>query len=90
MEIYSGETVYFNIDNLGTQGNPGTSQNHVPCVDGGILAKYKDSRFKEYIITHDKNNPVIGEDGDSFYVGENSGTLADTVKREIIYVEMEP
>ncbi len=51
--------------------DPG-SKNHIPCINGGLIKKYKNSRFLEYVITHDANNPTLGEEGDSFYIGENS------------------
>ena len=63
MEIYFGKTVYFDINNLGKQGDSRTSYNHVSCVNDGIIKKFKNSKFTEYVITHDTNNPTITEEG---------------------------
>ncbi len=94
--MFHGIQAYFSNENPGKQAE-GTEKdichNHVPCVEGGLIGKYGDAEFKEYVITHDANNPIYGEDGGSYY---RPGQLGDegnvdvlkTVKREIIYVKI--
>ena len=42
------------------------------------------------MITHDTNYPTRDdENGDWYYIDENSGTTRNPIKREIIYVETE-
>lgn len=72
-----GKTTYFDIHNRGINNPDTTSHNHIPAVkvngnEKGIIEVYKDTKFKEYIVTHDKTNPIRGEEGDLFYIGENS------------------
>lgn len=66
----SGITVYFSVDNPGDKGNVDTSENHIACLgeNKGIIDKYKNSRFIEYLILYDTNNYIIDEeDGDRLY-----------------------
>ena len=93
-QICHGIPVRFDLSNLGIQSTNGLAKNHVPCVDGGLIEKYKGNmtkeptKFREYVITHDSNYPVKDEDGDSYFVGDSSSQMRETIKREIIYVEM--
>ncbi len=73
-----GKTTYFDIDKLGINSTNLQAKNHIPCLgkDKGIIGTYetnsKSTKFKECIVTHDKTNPTRGEEGDLFYIGENS------------------
>ncbi|MCI8621777.1 MAG: hypothetical protein HFJ50_09005 [Clostridia bacterium] len=88
----SGHTAYFDLTNLGTQSTNTNSKNHVSCVNEGLINKYmnntKITKFREYLILHDKNNPELDE-GNAFYTQPDGGQLPDTIKREIIYVEID-
>lgn len=87
-----GHTAYFDLSNLGTQGQNINAKNHVSCVPEGLINKYmtstKTTKFREYLILHDKNEPEI-EEGNAFYTDPNGAQLPDTIKREIIYVEID-
>lgn len=94
IQICHGIQVRFDLSNLGIQSTNSTAKNHVPCVDGGLIEKYKGSmtkeptKFREYVITHDSNYPTKDEAGDSYFIGDSSSQMRETIKREIIYVEI--
>lgn len=44
----------------------------------GLINKYKNAKFTEYIITHDANNPLKTEEGDTFYFGEGVSRTTNT------------
>lgn len=93
-QICLGKQVKFDLSNLGIQSGDSTAKNHVACVDGGLIEKYRQTsskdqtKFREYVITHDLNYPVKDEDGDSYFIGDSSSQMRETIKREIIYVEI--
>ena len=85
----SGITAFFSISNPGNQESLKNSENHVPCLgeNKGIIDKYKNSRFVEYLILYDTNNYIVDEeDGDKLY---SAGELLDPVKREVVYVYLD-
>lgn len=94
IQICHGIPVKFDLLNEGAQSSDPRAKNHVPCVDGGLIEKYKGTatkeptKFREYVITHDANYPEKDENGEQFFTGSNSGETRETIKREIIYVEM--
>lgn len=64
----SGIPAYFSIRNPGSQEESDNSANHIPCIDGGIINKYKNRKFTEYLVLHDTNNYIEDtEDGDKLY-----------------------
>lgn len=82
----------FDLTEIGMQSNDRRVKNHQPCLQKGIIDTYKDTKFKEYVITHDTNYPVKDKegDGDSFFIDENEGQqIRQPIKREIIYVEIQ-
>ena len=87
----SGIKVYFSEVNPGTQGggneNQSLLENHIPCVDGGLISRYKNSKFTEYLITHDTNDFIEDDEGNKYYVDETVGHLGEPVRKEIVYVE---
>ena len=84
----SGITAYFSISNPGIQNSARNSENHVPCLgeETGIIDKYKNSRFTEYLILYDTNEYLEAEEeGDKLY----AGGLMDPIKREVLYVYLD-
>lgn len=65
----------------------GTLSNHIPKCGEGLIGRYKNDTFTEYIITIDPNNYVISDDGDKILANEGAGQLRGQVKKEIIYVK---
>lgn len=66
----SGINAYFSIRSPGQQGKKDENENHIPCLGtgNGIINKYKNSRFIEYLVTVDTNNYITDEeDGDRLY-----------------------
>lgn len=85
----SGITAYFSISNPGSQDSMKASENHVPALGEGkgIIEKYKNSRFTEYLILYDTNNYMVDEEeGDKLY---SAGELLDPIKREVVYVYLD-
>jgi len=65
----------------------GTEENHIPYYSQGLIGKYKDDTFTEYVITRDPNLYVESEDGDKILANEGAGQLRSPIKKEIIYVK---
>ena len=59
--------------------------NHSPCVDVGLINKFKNSKFTEYLIEVDRNKYIYSEDREErlFSFGE----VMQDVKKELVYVE---
>lgn len=76
--------VYFNPSAPGNNNDKSARlANHVPCVKDGIIKKYKDRNFTEYVIIHDMNKYMTSDEGDKLIEG---GQLEETTKKEIVYV----
>lgn len=71
----SGIRTYFSIRQPGLQGNFNAENkndlaNHTPCLGEGkgIIDRFKNSKFIEYLILYDTNNYITDEeDGDKLY-----------------------
>lgn len=93
-DIY-GKTTYFSLRNPGINedpSNPSTNKANIAgshkavCNGVGLLDRYKDRTFTEYIVQLDRNEYTKDENGNEtdllLY-----GTIRYTKKREIIYVK---
>ncbi len=85
IQIYLGRMIYFNERNPGSQGDSATEVNHRPCINEGIIAKYRNDTFTEYVMTRDTNEYVTTDEGDKLL--NSVGELVAPTKLEIVYVK---
>lgn len=57
--------------------------NHVPYL--GLIQRFRNSTFKEYLIEIDRNDYVYSDDGEESLF--SFGEIRQTVKKELVYVE---
>lgn len=87
--MFHGINVRFSSAAVGQQ-TPKNSQyevgNHKSCINGGLLAHFNGKKFTEYLIEIDRNNYIYSEDKEEklFSFGE----IMQTIKKELIYVEI--
>lgn len=87
IQIYHGIPVAFSQNAPGTQGDTNTEANHIPKYSEGLIGKYKNNTFTEYVITYDPNLYVESEEGDKLLANEGAGQLRQPIKKELIYVK---
>ncbi len=85
----SGIDAYFSSNKVGSQAEDEVSQpgNHICCIKEppktGLVEKFKDSTFTEYLINVDRNSYITEDDESLFSFGE----IMEPIKRELIYIE---
>lgn len=89
IQIFLGIDIRFSMNNIGEQlaiTDSNQVGNHKSCVSEGILKKFENSTFTEYLIEVDRNNYIYSEDKQEklFSFGE----IMQTIKKELVYVEI--